>query len=172
MDNDDWAGVQAARAGQREAVRQLAAKLTQEIDTDLTIGGWRVDEQSTYMAAQLRYIEQTGNLPEFDAFDYKVKARIVLTATCAECHSTVARLFISPSTPYSGFRELTRYAYWVPYQAPHVMNRCKHTGILPTPETTDIFVEVARALSVPNVRGAHGDIPELGNGRVNLQPSA
>lgn len=173
MDNDELeTRLAQAQADMRETVWRIAAKLTQEIETDLTISGWRVDEQSTYIAAQVRYIEQTGELPKFDAFDYKVKARIVLTATCAQCQANVAQLFISDSTPYNGFSELARYAYWVPLSNYDKRYRCKHSGVLPNPESREIVAELTRALTVPNVRGAQGDVPELGDGRVKLQPSA
>ncbi|MEC3853465.1 hypothetical protein [Paenarthrobacter ureafaciens] len=168
MENDK--SLQTALADIREAVWARAGKLTREIDSDLTIGGWRVDEQSTYTAAQLRYIESTGDLPEFDAFDYKVNAHIVLAANCAKCQATVARLFVSPSTPYNGVRELTRYAYWVPTQARDSKRRCKHDGMLPSPQSAEIAAEVSRALGAAQARGSQTDGPELTAGRVKLLP--
>jgi hypothetical protein len=171
MNTDETAQLNEVNARIRKTALAIAAKLRREVDSDLTLGGWRVDEASTYIAAQVRFIEETGDLPAFDPFDYKFNARIVLTASCAECQATVARLFVSPSTPYNGFRELTRYAYWVPSQAYDVRRRCKHKGVLPSPQAGEIVAEVTRSLSAPGARGDHTDGPELGSGRVKLQPS-
>lgn len=170
MTNTDESELTAVKERIRLTVWTHAGKLTGEIESDLRVGGWRVGEQDTYIAAQLRYIEQAGELPEFDPFDYKVNARAVLAANCANCQATIARLLISPSTPYNGVRELTRYAYWVPTQARDSKRRCKHDGMLPSPQSAEIAAEVSRALGAAQARRSQTDVPELAAGRVKLLP--
>ncbi|ALE07245.1 hypothetical protein AL755_20110 [Arthrobacter sp. ERGS1:01] len=128
--------------------KTLTAKwMTDQQTADLRRNGWEIDPEDTYEAAQLRYMDSTGQVPMsadgdmvayVDPMEYRFRADVVLTARCGACGEIASKLFLSKSTPAANHAAIARYAFWA---SPKVAVKCKHHGVLPHPR------DLVRAIS-------------------------